>query len=58
MCIRDSFYEEHRFDGWFADAAKAGKINVPELISVQIYEEMDGEHGGTRAVVAIFTVNA
>ena len=56
--INEHFYEEHRFDGWFADAAKSGKINVPELISVQIYEEMGGEHGGTRAVVAIFTVNA
>ena len=61
MCaigINEHFYEEHRFDAWFADAATSGKINVPELVSVRIYDDLDGEHGGTRAVVALFTVMA
>ena len=56
--INEHFYEEHRFDAWFADAATSGKINVPELVSVRIYDDLDGEHGGTRAVVALFTVMA
>ena len=56
--INEHFYEEHRFDAWFAKAAGDGLINVPQLISVRIYDELDGEHGGTRAVVAIFTVMA
>ena len=56
--INEHFYEEHRFDAWFADAANAGKINAPELESVRIYDALDGEHGGTRAVVALFTVMA
>ena len=56
--INEHFYEEHRFDAWFADAASSGKINVPELVSVRIYDDLDGEHGGTRAVVALFTVMA
>ncbi len=56
--INEHFYEEHRFDAWFAKAARNGLINVPELISVRIYDELDGEHGGTRAAVALFTVMA
>ena len=56
--INEHFYEEQGFDAWFAEAANSGKINVPELISVQIYDSLQGEHGGTRAVVALFTVMA
>lgn len=56
--INEHFYEEHRFDAWFANAAKTGKINTPELVSVRIYDDLDGDHGGTRAVAALFTVMA
>ena len=54
--INEHFYEEHRFDAWFADATHAGRISSPELESVRIYDALDGEHGGTRGVVALFTV--
>ncbi len=56
--INEHFYEEHRFDAWFATAANEGKINAPELVSVPIYDALEGEHAGTRAVVALFTVMA
>ena len=56
--INEHFYEAHRFDAWFADAANRGLINAPELVSVSIYDSLQGEHAGTRAVVAVFTVMA
>ncbi len=56
--INEQFYEEHRFDAWFAEAANDGKINAPELMSVPIYDSLEGEHAGTRAVVSLFTVMA
>ena len=56
--INEHFYEEHQFDAWFADAASSGAISAPDLVSVQIYDRLHGEHGGTRAVVALFNVMA
>ena len=49
-------YVEHGFDRWFAEAAEAGLITVPDIVSVAIYEALDGEHAGTRSNVAMFQV--
>ena len=54
--INEHFYEELRFDAWFTNAADQNLISTPKLARVPIYEDLGGEHGGTRAVVAVFTV--
>ncbi|MGI9605166.1 MAG: methyltransferase domain-containing protein [Acidimicrobiales bacterium] len=54
--INAQHYVERGFDRWFADRSAAGDITSPTLVSVTIYEAMDGEHAGDRANVAVFQV--
>jgi len=56
--INEHHYVELGFDRWFSDAAAAGRITVPDLVSVAIYEGLDGGHAGTRSALALFQVRA
>lgn len=56
--INEHHYVELGFERWFADAAAEGIITVPELVSVAIYEQLDGDHAGTRGALALFQVRA
>ena len=55
--INEHHYESQGFDAWFAEASAQGRISSPDLISVSMYESLDGDHGGTRAALAMFTVS-
>ena len=55
--INEHYYELQGFDAWFAEASAQGRISSPDLISVSMYESLDGDHGGTRAALAMFTVS-
>lgn len=56
--INEHHYVELGFERWFADAANAGLITVPDLVSVAIFERFDGGHAGTRGALALFQVRA
>jgi len=56
--VNEHHFVELGFEKWFAEAAGQGLITVPELVSVAMYEHLDGEHAGTRAALALFQVRA
>ena len=54
--INEHHFAELGFDAWFAARTHEGRISSPDLIDVAIYEAMEGEHAGTRGMVASFQV--